>query len=238
VGDSWSDFDHLLLGYVFLFRLGLHSISTNPELLAFGYLAQCRCDPAYTVDYFTSFYNIVKTMQDLGHASQELQSIVMDERTRLRYTVEDQERAIQTLGFGKDGHLGVDFEPDVPEEFIADAWRHCVRRAWHDTENGVAIQREATEAFRIAAEKRESVKLWSLWESGKGTMMNPERAYETLEIPKEVDDTMLLTVFLLRVRRYPVTVCGGMMLIPLTIDAGGRTTKPNREDEGSTLRYR
>jgi hypothetical protein len=45
-----------------------------------------------------------------------------EERARFRYTVEDQENAITTLGFGKDGHLCVDFESDVPERFILDAW--------------------------------------------------------------------------------------------------------------------
>jgi ubiquitin carboxyl-terminal hydrolase 25/28 len=170
------------------------------ELLSFGYMAQCRCDPANTPIYFTNFYSIVKTMQDLGHTPPELQAIVVEERGRYRHTLEDQQRAISVLGFGKEGHLRVEFESDIPEQFIADAWRDLVRRAWRDTVQGAELQREANEAFRIVAEARGSVKLWQSWESGQSkAMMNPDRAYDTLEIPKEVDDAMLLTVFMMRV---------------------------------------
>jgi ubiquitin carboxyl-terminal hydrolase 25/28 len=180
---------------------------TNPELLVFGYLAQCRCDPTNTIEHFTNFFNVVKILQDLGHIPQELQQAVIDERSRFRYTTEDQANALRSLGFGKDGHLGVDFEPDVPEEFVIGAWRDCVRRAWRDTENGVALQREANDAFRIAAESRGSDRLWALWEAGKGKSMTPDRAYETLEVPKEVDDAMLITVYVMRVRYFLVVPC-------------------------------
>jgi ubiquitin carboxyl-terminal hydrolase 25/28 len=146
-------------------------------------------------------------MQDLDHTPTELQSIVMEERARFRHTIEDQEKAIRTLGFGKDGDLCIDFESDVPERFILDAWRDCVRRAWRDVINGTDLQREANESFRIVAETRESAKLWAQWESGSNKTMNPERAYDTLEIPKEVDDAMLLTVFVMRVRLDALSEC-------------------------------
>lgn len=138
-------------------------------------------------------------MQDLGNSPSELQNIVLEERSRNRYTLEDLERAIKTLGFGKDGHLGVEFESDVPEEFIGEAWKDCIRRAWRDPEHCAELQREAHEAFRIAAEARGSLKLRAMWEAGKGKTMHPDRAYDVLEIPKEVDDNMLLTVFEMRV---------------------------------------
>ena len=145
-------------------------------------------------------------MQDLGQTPTELQAIVVEERSRSRYTLEDQENAIKLLGFGKDGPLGIEFESDVPEQFIADAWRDCVRRAWRDTVHGAELQREANEAFRIAVEARGSAKLWAMWENGRKMTMNPDRAYDTLEIPKEVDDAMLLTVFVMRVC-FNASVC-------------------------------
>ena len=173
-------------------------------------------------------------MQDLDHTPAELQSIVLEERGRSRYTLEDQENAIKTLGFGKDGHLSIDFESDVPERFILDAWRDCVRRAWRDTVNGAELQREASDAFRIAAETRESAKLWAQWESGKSKTMNPDRAYDTLEIPKEVDDAMLLTVFVMRVGPNV------RLTLPCVTHAsslGRRTSESDGKDEGSVVHY-
>jgi ubiquitin carboxyl-terminal hydrolase 25/28 len=194
----------------------------NIELLAFGYMAQCRCDPAYTMEYFTDFYNIFKTMEDIGQASPELQAIVLDERNRARFTADDRENAIKILGFGRDGPLAVELESDVPDEFIADAWKECIKKAWRDPKNGVRLQMEANDAFRIVAETRASAKLWAIWDAGKGKMMSPDKAYETLEIPKEVDDAMLLTVYVMRVcERLAIFV--GIYLITYFY-SGGRAT--------------
>jgi ubiquitin carboxyl-terminal hydrolase 25 len=124
----------------------------------------------------------------------------MMERERLRFTFQDLVDATRLLGFGSDGPLGVDFEDDVPEEFIINAWRDALKRAWKDTERGTELQRTVTDAFRVIADARGSVKLRKMWEDAKGKTMTPERAYDILEIPREVDDAMLLTVFQLRVR--------------------------------------
>jgi ubiquitin carboxyl-terminal hydrolase 25 len=139
-------------------------------------------------------------MQDAGEVPPpELQHLVMMERERLRFTHQDLLDATKTLGFGSDGPLGVEFEDDVPEEFIINAWRDALKRAWKDTERGSELQRSATEAFRIIADARGSVKLRKLWEEGKGKTMTPDRAYDLLEVPKMVDEAMLLTVFQFRV---------------------------------------
>lgn len=173
------------------------------ELLVFAYMAQCRCDPANTVEYFSWFYNVVEAMQDLRQElSGDLQRIVIEERTRYRFTHLDLQKAAICLGFGKDGPLCLDFDNDIDENFIACAWRDKVRRAWRDPKDGGDLQRDANESFRILAEARGSVKLRQLWEESQGRTMNPDRAYSTLEIPTEVDDAMLLTVFSLRVSIY------------------------------------
>jgi ubiquitin carboxyl-terminal hydrolase 25/28 len=80
----------------------------------------------------------------------------MEERARGRYTHEDLEKATKTLGFGKQGTLGVEFENDVDEDLIFNAWQGCVKRAWRDPQNGFQQQREANDAFRITAEARRS----------------------------------------------------------------------------------
>lgn len=150
-------------------------------------------------------------MQDLRQdIPSDLQSVVMDERSRFRYTHQDLETAIKCLGFGNDGPLSIEFDEEVSEEFIANAWKDKVRRAWRDPKDGGEIQREANDSFRIVAEERGSVALRKLWEENHGRTMNPDRAYSTLEIPTEVDDAMVLTVFSLRVGfPYRVFVASG-----------------------------
>ncbi|KAH7916387.1 hypothetical protein BJ138DRAFT_1139617 [Hygrophoropsis aurantiaca] len=184
--------------------LGLTPSTYTWELLAFGYMAQCRCDPIHTSEYFTHFYKIVKAMQDLGDVPpQELQNIVLEERTRGRFTDEDLVNASRALGFGHDGPLSVEFEDDVPDQFIVDAWRDTVRRAWRDPQDGSQRQRDANDGFRIIAESKGNAQLRKLWEDSSKSQMDPSRAYSLLEIPQETDDEMLLTVFGMRVEEQP-----------------------------------
>ncbi|TFK26680.1 ubiquitin C-terminal hydrolase Ubp2 [Coprinopsis marcescibilis] len=178
--------------------LGLTPSSFSPDLLAFAYLAQCRCDPAGTPRYFTYLSDIVNTLQNAGGCPPQLQELMAMESSRNRFTVYEIQTAAQNLGFGHDGFLRVEYDEDVEEEFVENAWRDAIKRSWKDPLNGSEIQRTANEALRILAEARGSVKLRQLWETGKNSM-SPDRAYDTLEIPKEVDDGMLITVFNMRI---------------------------------------
>ena len=122
------------------------------------------------------------------------------ERSRDRFTTDDVERAAAILGFGLHGPLRVEYdEADVEETFIENAWKECVKRSWRDLEHGSVILRDANEALRILAEARGSEALRKVWESGKERVMNPDKAYDTLEVPKDVDEMMLITVFNMRV---------------------------------------
>lgn len=141
-------------------------------------------------------------MQEMGSCPSSLQDLVALERSRDRFVIEDVANAAAVLGFGADGPLRVEYgEADIPDDFIENAWKECIKRSWRDPAGGSTTQREATEAFRILAESRGSTQLRKAWESGKNTVMTPERAYDTLEIPKDVDDNMLITVYSMRVRR-------------------------------------
>jgi ubiquitin carboxyl-terminal hydrolase 25/28 len=126
--------------------------------------------------------------------------VLATERSRDRFTNDDLARAVTTLGFGTEGPLSLDFDDETPESFIENAWKECLKRSWRDPEHGPEMLREATEAFRILAEARGSDKLRKVWETGKDRVMNPDKAYDTLEVPKDVDDAMLITVFTMRVR--------------------------------------
>jgi len=131
------------------------------------------------------------------------------ERSRDRFTIDDVERAAAILGFGLNGPLRVEYdEADVEETFIENAWKECAKRSWRDLEHGSEILRDANEALRILAEARGSETLRKVWESGKERVMNPDKAYDTLEVPKDVDEMMLITVFNMRVRvllLYPLS---------------------------------
>lgn len=150
--------------------------------------------------YFTHLTNIVKQLEEYGSCPAQLQELVVMEQSRERFTLEDISTAATTLGFGPDNVLCVDYDGEIPDEFVENAWKDCVKRSWRDPEHGSETHRLSNEAFRVLAESRGSVKLRKAWEAGKNKYMNPDRAYDTLEIPKDVDDYMLITVYNMRVR--------------------------------------
>ncbi|TFY78461.1 hypothetical protein EWM64_g5551 [Hericium alpestre] len=180
-----------------------HSLWVQIEKsLVFAYYAQCRCDPANTIKYFSAFFNLFSLL--MGHdAPQELQDLVVQERARNRFTWDNLAEAVKVLGFGRDARLGVDFDDDIPEDFIVNAWRDVIKSTWNDAANGTAKWREANDALRMVAEARGSAELLKLWEKEQSGGMTPERAYQTLEVPKDVDDAMLITIFAMRLEDQP-----------------------------------
>ncbi|KAI0045879.1 cysteine proteinase [Auriscalpium vulgare] len=185
-------------------KLGMTPTTYSWELLAFAYYAQCRCDPAHTIDYFTAFYFFFDTMTRVGELPpSELQDIVVEERNKNRFTHDNVQDAVKVLGFGKDGPLGVEFEDDIEDDFIENAWRESIRRAWREASGDAVRLMDIHEAFRMLAELRNSADLVHKWRLEKDGGMTPDRALTTLEVPKEIDDTMLITVFDIRVREQP-----------------------------------
>ncbi|KIL58608.1 hypothetical protein M378DRAFT_15386 [Amanita muscaria Koide BX008] len=209
-------------------ELGLTPSCYSPDLLAFGYLAQCRCDPARTVTYFTHISNLLRVMQEMGSYPSSLQDLIAVERSRGRFVANDIANAAAVLGFGPDGPLRVEYDDtDVPDDFIENTWKECIQRSWHDPVGGSSMQRDANEAFRILAESRGSVKLRRVWELGKKNLMTPERAYDILEIPKDVDDYMLITVFNMRLEEQLMKM--DKMQQALLVIAEGRNSERLRQ---------
>ncbi|KAL4250299.1 hypothetical protein ABKN59_003113 [Abortiporus biennis] len=197
-----------LIGYTPLDQswsaLGLTPSSYSPELLLFAYFAQCRCDPANTMTYFMHFSNIHETMKILGVTPPEnLDVILIEEKSRGRFTQDDLRAAITTLGFGKDNELGVDLDDDIDDQFIYDAWKNGLKRAWKDIEHGSEKRNALNDAFRIVAESRRSKKLRTAWQDEKGTGMTPDAAYTILGIPKDLDESMIIPIYQMRVMDQP-----------------------------------
>jgi ubiquitin carboxyl-terminal hydrolase 25/28 len=167
-------------------------------------MAQCRCDPAHTILYFTHFFAVIVAIQSLGGIPpQELQTIVFEERTRGRFTEDDLQNAATVLGFGKDGALRLELEDDLEDNFLAGAWQAAIKSAWRDPTNCTQLQRDANEAFRMIAQSRGSKGLVKLWSGSSKNQMDPTRAYAVLEVSADVDDEFVLTVFMLRVCEIP-----------------------------------
>ncbi|KAJ6463744.1 hypothetical protein DFH09DRAFT_1226880 [Mycena vulgaris] len=183
--------------------LGMTPITYSPKLLTFAYLAQCRCDPGQTIEYFSNIRTLAMALEVLGNDCVLLATLMESETQRGRFTSEDIDIAAATLGFGADGSLKVDYGADVPDEFVENAWKECVKKSWRDYEGGSSTQKQATQALKTIADARGSHTLQKVWEHGQRGVMSPERAFETLEVPKDVDEGMLITIFNMRIEDMP-----------------------------------
>jgi len=191
---------HALMNHDAWRTLGMTPSSYSWELLGFAYQAQCRCDPLRTPLYFTQLCQIIRMLANVGEASPELQQLIHDERKRHRYTFDDLRDSIALLGFGKDGVLGVEFDGQVDDKFILDAWRDARRQTWTDPVKGGEMRMRLNDALKIIADARNSQTLDSAWDRGKGIMMSLETAYATLEVPKY--ETTLLAIYTIRVENH------------------------------------
>ena len=84
------------------------------------------------------------------------------------------------------------------------------QRAWQVPSEATRRRAELNDALKIVAETRESMKLLKVWEDEKGSGMSPEMAYSTLDVPRDVDETLLLTVYSMRVRSSYLRLSTGL----------------------------
>ncbi|TDL19407.1 cysteine proteinase [Rickenella mellea] len=185
-------------------QLGMTATSYDSYLLQYAYLAQCRCDPGGIPKHLTALTKLGEALRytnDPGVAG--IETLIVSERSRGRFTTSDEASAIFTLGFGAENSLKVEFDDDVDEAFIVHAWRDAVKRTWSEGEAGAVRRRELNEAFRIVGESRGTRELRDLWDEDRASGMTPEKAYATLEVPHNVDEEMLLTVYAMRVEDQP-----------------------------------
>ncbi|KAM5538031.1 hypothetical protein V8D89_008228 [Ganoderma adspersum] len=192
--------------------LGMTPSTHSWEHLVFAYLAQCRCDPANTMVYFTHLVAIVDKMTDsdtdagVSVVPAELRSFIEKERMqRGRFTMEEHATYARILGFGRDNNLGVELDGDVPVEdaFIAQAWRRARQRTWLTAADQAEKRAQLDDALRLVAEQRGSVALVKIWGEERGSGMAPETAYQLLGAPAEADETTLLEAYSMRIEDRP-----------------------------------
>lgn len=184
-------------------RQGTTHLKTT-DILQFAYFAQCRCDPKGTRTYFSALTSIIGDLREAGilvnnGILETHDTLIVQERSRGRFNDADLMEATKLLGFGHDNVLQIDYVADAPDdEFIMKAWRDALRRSWSDP-SGAEKRRDLNDAFKIIAEERGSRYLWNAWNDEQTHGMTPEKAYSTLEVPENVDEEMLITVYGMRV---------------------------------------
>lgn len=163
------------------------------------------------IDYFTAYIKIFQALSSNGEIlPDELQNLIIEERSRHRFTTEDYASSIALLGFGQHGALGVELDDEVEEEFVINAWKDAKKRVWQTGGlagiggggggGGKAKYEEVMEAFLRVAEVKGSRRMMKMWEEESlGTKMTPDRAFTTLDVPQDVDESMLITIFSMRV---------------------------------------
>jgi hypothetical protein len=114
------------------------------------------------------------------------------ERSRDRFTLEDVDTAARTLGFGVDNVLGLNYDDEIPEDIVENAWRDSVKRSWRDFEHGSKVQKIANEAFRILAEARGSIRLRKMWEAGKTMTQTNQQQFQATQLQFETITSSLL----------------------------------------------
>ncbi|KIM40703.1 hypothetical protein M413DRAFT_28483 [Hebeloma cylindrosporum] len=163
--------------------LGLTPTTYSADLLGFSFLAQCRCDPARTPQYFTYLTAIVKELQESGGCPPQLEELLAMEESRGRFTSEDLATAATILGFGVDVVLDVGYGEYAEDQLVEDAW--VEKRSWCGVEHGPAGTRGLIDGARtISAESRDSVELRKTPENDKEVPYHREYAISPPTTPQ------------------------------------------------------
>lgn len=185
-----------------------------PEIAEYGYRRQIYCDPTETPVYFNALHQIMHWATSVAHSSRDgLSNLVGIEISRGVWTVETLRECAVLLGLAQqseEGVVGVLFGDDPDPAIIRDAWLKKVKDLNADFAAGRVRDKEALgqrkhelkEAYRIVSEGTGKAQVVAAYEDAiklYGSMDITE-AYQTLEVPAELDDEMIVTIFAMRVR--------------------------------------
>ncbi|KAJ3805779.1 hypothetical protein F5876DRAFT_51258 [Lentinula aff. lateritia] len=198
--------------------LGLTPTAWSADLLCFAYLAQIRCDPAHTPTYFGALQVIMNALVQLS-SMPEYGSVFINTTNEDNNNVDNPDDERDRLIWETDDHYtSEELVTLIPDDFIVNAWRECFKRDSNSTpggdiemelyegENSGKGRNNYTEALRIVAESRGSIELMDMWhkvQRGSGKLLTIEGAYAALEVPADIDDAMLITVYQMRIEDSP-----------------------------------
>ncbi|KAG8924101.1 ubiquitin-specific protease ubp2 [Tulasnella sp. 417] len=203
---------------VFWDGLGTTPETHSSEVVKFAYRRQTHCDPKNTPYYFSLLKGLSVWATRIQNSSAEgLQILVIQEESRGRWSTDDLSRAAMMLGFMSEEDIATGNEIQLPPTFredLRDAWLTRVKEVNTElSENRINRQmaedrkRDLKECFRILAEHsrlpelvqgfRDNMRIY-----GNG-MVDVQDAYNTLEVRKELDEDMIITIFNMRVEDKP-----------------------------------
>ncbi len=149
------------------------------DFFHFAYFAQCRCDPRNTKNYFSAVVDIDSRLK-MKTGSIQNETMIVEERSRGRFTDIDVQESAALLGFGDNNELQLEFDDTVEDEFVLRAWKDKIRRSW-SASNGGFLRSGLIDALRTIAQSRGSRELILALENEQRNGMTPEKAYATLE---------------------------------------------------------
>lgn len=198
--------------------------------MAFAYNKQLQCDTYRLPRYFEALTRLVteilpnlqnprlSTISDALLINDKVNLLYAEEQSRGRWTPQEYRKATHELGFGINNALKLEIE-DVDFDFTVRAFKDAVARTWRDSDvygdeaqwmngkpTGAERRKSLYRALKIIAEASGSEDLYHLWQGADSWgRLDPEKAYSTLQVPKETTDEMLLLVYETRVGR--ITLC-------------------------------
>ena len=154
------------------------------------------------------------------------------EKSKDRWTPDDYEEALGVLGFGPDRPLQLEIS-EIDAEFFENAYKNLLRQTWRPQPGGYGYgvggdaapgdklswnhdvkmrmgpderRKFLKESLRIVAEGTGRPSFYDVYKKicEPWAGMDPEKAYTTLDVPKDTTDDMLLTVHQLRVRSLAI----------------------------------
>ncbi|CAE6409402.1 unnamed protein product [Rhizoctonia solani] len=180
-------------------NLGITASTATPTVVETAYNAQLRCDPLDTPIYFDAIQTLSRQSQYPNVSA--IESLVVVESSKGRWSTTELQAAAEKLGFGVDNIIGADYIVDeVSDDYLLSAFQAARKMATNDAAKRSEIER----SLRILAESRASETLIKRYEEVMApNYMDIDEAYRVLEVSRDVDDDTLVVVYQVRIDDSP-----------------------------------
>ncbi|CAE6436051.1 unnamed protein product [Rhizoctonia solani] len=179
--------------------LGITAPTATPAVVETAYNAQLRCDPLDTPTYFDAIQMLSRQSQYPNVSA--IESLVVIEASKGRWSMTELQAAAEKLGFGVDNVIGADYiQDEADDDYIFSAFQAARKLANNDAAKRSEIER----SLRILAESRASETLMKRYEEVMApNYMDVDEAYRILEVSRDVDDDTLVVVYQVRIEDSP-----------------------------------